>query len=135
LLRGHVAGRKDVGEKEDLLVDEAVGDLDRPTSANGTRAYCACPPGYPPSMWEEPKRPAGDRPQTCSAIQAFGFEFSQSEKSCCRHDQQRPHEIGNGTTTRSPTARFRTASPTSTTSPMNSWPSTSHFSMVGTYPL
>src|SRR5438045_3906842 len=43
-----------------------------------------------------------------------------------------PHEIGNGTTTRSPTSRFVTPLPFSTTSPMNSCPSTSPFFIVGT---
>src|ERR671917_120978 len=70
-----------------------------------------------------------------SAIHAFGFEFSQAENRPCRQDQQLPHEIGNGTTTRSPTARFVTPGPTSMTSPMNSWPRTSPFCIVGMKPL
>ncbi|HUS65488.1 MAG TPA: alcohol dehydrogenase catalytic domain-containing protein, partial [Kofleriaceae bacterium] len=39
-------------------------------------------------------------------------------------DEQAPQAIGNGTTTRSPTSRFFTSGPSSTTSPMNSWPRT-----------
>ena len=55
-----------------------------------------------------------------SARGAFGLEFSHTEywpRSQARHA---PQAIGNGTTTRSPTCRFPTRSPTSTTSPMNS---------------
>ena len=51
-LRAHVAGREDVGEEQHLLVGEAVGTLSGPTSANGTRAYSACPPAKPPVMCE-----------------------------------------------------------------------------------
>src|SRR3954469_7208495 len=49
--------------------------------------------------------------------------------------KQLPHAIGNGTTTRSPFFRFFTPRPTSTTSPMNSCPSMSPLSIVGTKPL
>ena len=76
--------------------------------------------------------PAVGKPNIFSASRAFGFEFSQSEKSWCRHDQQLPQAIGNGTTTRSPTFRFVTLLPFSTTSPMNSWPMTSPRFIVGT---
>ena len=55
--------------------------------------------------------PAGEWPQSFSAIQAFGLEFSQSENSPLRHSAQAPHAIGNGTTTRSPTFRFFTPRP------------------------
>jgi hypothetical protein len=44
VLSPHVAGWEDVGEEDDLLVRDTVGDLNWPTSAKGTRAYCACPP-------------------------------------------------------------------------------------------
>jgi hypothetical protein len=46
-------------------------------------------------------------------------------KSPRLHIQQCPQEMLNGTTTRSPTARFETPLPTSSTIPMNSWPRTS----------
>jgi hypothetical protein len=36
--------------------------------------------------------------------------------------QQVPQKMLNGTITRSPTARFCTDEPTSSTTPMNSWP-------------
>src|SRR5919109_1866636 len=79
--------------------------------------------------------PDGECPQNFSAIQAFGLEFSQVEYSPCWQCQQWPHAIGKGTTTRSPTCKFFTPLPTSTTSPMNSCPRMSPFSMVGTKPL
>src|SRR5919107_4723944 len=79
--------------------------------------------------------PHGEYPHIFSAIHAFGFEFSQSEYSSRSHCRQWPHAIGNGTTTRSPTDRLFTLSPTSTTSPMNSCPSTSPLLIVGTNPL
>ena len=58
-------------------------------------------------------------------------EFSQTEKSLSLQKKHLPQEIGNGTTTRSPTLSRCTLLPTSTTSPMNSWPRMSPFSMVG----
>jgi hypothetical protein len=70
-------------------------------------------------------------PNIFSAIPALGFEFSQTEYSSWRHAQQFPQAIGNGTTTRSPTCRFVTLRPVSTTSPMNSWPRMSPRFTVG----
>src|SRR3989442_300723 len=63
---------------------------------------------------------------------AFGLEFSQSENIAFLQKKQLPHAIGNGTTTRSPRLGLPTAPPTSTTSPMNSWPRMSPFTMPGT---
>src|SRR5215207_8350655 len=79
--------------------------------------------------------PAGEWPHSFSAIQAFGFEFSQHENSVDSQLVQPPHAIGKGTTTRSPTLRFDTPDPSSTTSPMNSCPTTSPGSIVGMKPL
>src|SRR3954471_23454057 len=79
--------------------------------------------------------PQGEWPKSFSAIHAFGFVFSQSENICRWQKKQLPHDIGNETTTRSPTFRFLTSGPTSTISPMNSWPSMSPFSIVGMKPL
>ncbi len=79
--------------------------------------------------------PAGECPIIFSAIHALGFEFSQSEYISALHAPQFPHAIGNGTTTRSPTFRFFTSRPTSTTSPMNSWPRMSPLCIVGTSAL
>src|SRR3954465_6811901 len=79
--------------------------------------------------------PAGECPSSFSAIQALGLEFSHRENIPASQAAQAPQAIGNGTTTRSPTVRLRTPLPTSTTSPMNSCPSTSPCSIVGTNPL
>src|SRR6185437_12678651 len=98
---------------------KCCGTLMGPTSANGMRTYSACPPAYPPSMCEYPNRPAGEWPQSFSAIQAFGLEFSHNENWPELQKKQAPQAIGNGFTTRSPTFRFFTPAPTSTTSPMN----------------
>ena len=57
--------------------------------------------------------------------------FSHSENSPCSQYQQRPHAITEQTTTRSPTWWRRTSGPTSTISPMNSWPITSPARMKG----
>src|SRR5690242_15893529 len=79
--------------------------------------------------------PAVACPNNCSPIHLFGFVFSQTEYNSFLQASHTPQAIGNGTTTRSPTFKFLTSRPTSTTSPMNSWPSTSPDSMVGTNPL
>src|SRR6266550_852841 len=115
--------------------DKCSGILIVPTSANGTRAYCAWPPAKPPSMCVYPYIPAGEWPKNFWATHAFGLVFSQSEYNSRRQKKQFPQEIGKDTTTRSPVFSFFTALPTSTTSPMNSCPRMSPFSIVGTKPL
>src|SRR5436190_12840136 len=100
--------------KRTLSSGRPSGTFSAPTSANGTRAYSAWPPANPPVMWEYPKMPAVEKPHIFSAIHAFGLDVSHSEKRPLRHDQQRPHEIGNATTTRSPVLTFRTSDPVST---------------------
>src|SRR3954470_4704510 len=79
--------------------------------------------------------PAVEWPNIFSARPEFGVGFSHTEKSPCRHDQQFPQAMGNGTTTLSPTFRLPTPLPTSTTSPMNSWPRMSPLIIDGTKPL
>src|SRR5918997_3428752 len=76
--------------------------------------------------------PQGDWPNIFWAMGALGFEFSHSENICFSQKKQLPHEIGNETTTRSPVFNFLTSGPQSITSPMNSWPRISPFSIVGT---
>ena len=78
--------------------------------------------------------PAGEWPHSFLARPALGFVFSQSAKSSAPHIAHAPHAMGAGTTTRSPTASFRTPGPTSTTSPMNSRPRMSPRSICGTRP-
>ena len=63
---------------------------------------------------------------------ALGLEFSQTEYIPFWQAEQTPQAIGKGTTTRSPTLRLLTWGPTSTTSPMNSWPRMSPGIMAGT---
>src|SRR5215207_7808248 len=79
--------------------------------------------------------PQGLWPNIFSAIQAFGFEFSQSVYISFSQKKHLPHEMGKETTTRSPTFRSCTSGPTSTTSPMNSWPRMSPDCIVGMKPL
>ena len=62
---------------------------------------------------------------------AFGFELSQSESIPLWQNRQLPQAMLKGMTTRSPFFSMRFSLPTSTTSPMNSWPRMSPFSMVG----
>ncbi len=82
-------------------------------------------------MCEYPNRPAGDSPITLRAISALRLDLSHSENICFWQNQHSPHEIVNGTTTRSPFFRFLTSLPTSTTSPIGSWPTMSPGSIVG----
>ena len=70
-------------------------------------------------------------PHSFSLKPALGLAFSHTENKPRAQAPQSPQAIGNGTTTRSPTRRVATSGPTSTTSPMNSWPSTSPSRMVG----
>ena len=60
----------------------------------------------------------------------------QTEKLPFRHCSHSPQVMVNGITTRSPTFRPRAlaSGPTSTTSPMGSWPMTSPAHIVGTSP-
>src|SRR3954469_4890022 len=85
-------------------------------------------------MWEYPKRPAGECPQSFSAILWLGLVRSQPEKNPFLQKKHSPQEIVKGTTTRSPTLSLLFSEPTSTTSPMVSWPRTSPFSIVGMTP-
>src|SRR5687767_13106891 len=85
-------------------------------------------------MCEYPNRPADENPYSFSAIHAFGFELSHADHSWLLQNQHRPHEIVKGTTTRSPTLSLVFSEPTATTSPMNSWPSTSPLRIVGMKP-
>src|SRR5919112_353038 len=79
--------------------------------------------------------PHAEWPNVFSASPELGFEFSHAAQRSFLHDQQLPQAIGKGTTTRSPTCRFETPLPVSTTSPMNSWPRMSPCSIVGMKPL
>ncbi len=63
-----------------------------------------------------------------------GLVRSQPEYQPRLQKKHSPQEMVNGTTTRSPTFRFFTSAPTSTTSPIVSWPSTSPFIMPGMTP-
>ncbi len=62
---------------------------------------------------------------------SFTWVVSHCDWKPCWHIQQCPQEMLNGTTTRSPTFRFVTAEPTSSTMPIGSWPRTSPLSMYG----
>ena len=66
----------------------------------------------------------GAEPHSVSVIPGFGLPLSHSEYSSLRQYQHLPQLMNEQTTTRSPTRCFVTAGPTSTISPMNSWPST-----------
>src|SRR5437868_14263041 len=82
-----------------------------PTSAYGTRTNSACPPSKPPVVWEYPNTP--------DATDEFGFEFSQLPVRPRVQKRQVPHEILNGTTTRSPGTSDATEEPISSTTPAN----------------
>ena len=61
--------------------------------------------------------------------------FPISCGNCFWQKKQLPQDIGKLTTTRSPTFLFLTSGPSSTISPMNSWPIMSPFCIVGMNPL
>jgi len=60
--------------------------------------------------------------------------FSQALKNDDLQWRHWPQAMVKGFTTRSPTFKFVTSGPTSTTSPMNSWPRMSPDTMVGMTP-
>src|SRR3954447_7487622 len=64
----------------------------------------------------------------------LGWVLSHSDHSSCSQYQHLPQPRKDGTTTRSPTFSLVVSGPTSTTSPMYSWPITSPSRMVGMYP-
>src|SRR3712207_4963610 len=71
--------------------------------------------------------PAVAWPNICSPMYGLVFVLSQQLNSCRLQKKHSPHAIGNGTTTRSPTLTllWSTSGPTSSTTPIGSWPSTS----------
>src|SRR3954447_27044295 len=64
----------------------------------------------------------------------LGCVLSHSDHSSCSQYQHLPQPRKDGTTTRSPTLSLVVSGPTSTTSPMYSWPITSPSRIVGMYP-
>ena len=82
-------------------------------------------------MWLKPKRPAGEWPIALIAISALGLVRSQAENMPRWQNQHCPQLIVKGTTTLSPILRLVTSEPSSTTSPMFSWPRMSPLSIVG----
>ena len=69
-----------------------------------------------------------------AAILALRLEFRQQDQLPSLHMRHSPQLMLNGTTTRSPFFSLWFGEPTSTTSPMNSCPSTSPDSIVGICP-
>src|SRR3712207_2670302 len=70
-----------------------------------------------------------------SCCPAFGLALSQAEVIPNEQFQPHPQAMGNGMITRSPILNCFTSAPTSTTSPMNSWPIMSYSFPVGACPL
>ena len=112
-----------------------AGTLIGPTSANGTRAYSACPPAIAAEHVRVAEQRRGEWPHSFSAIHAFGFEFSQqreqllaTREALAARDRERHDDAVAD-------LQVLHVAPTSTTSPMNSWPRMSPFSIVGMKPL
>src|SRR5688572_17601802 len=80
--------------------------------------------------------PAVAWPNICSPMYGLVFVLSQQLKSCRLQKKHSPQAIGKGTTTRSPTFTLllSTSGPTSSTTPIGSWPSTSPGFMNGMNP-
>jgi hypothetical protein len=74
-------------------------------------------------------------PSIFSAIQAFGLEFSHSDVAPASHGAAVAAGDGEGDDHAVADLEVAHAGPTSTTSPMNSWPRMSPGSMSGRKPL
>ena len=68
------------------------------------------------------EQPGCAMPKGVSASSLLRLVRSQTEKLPRWHCSHSPQMMVKGTTTRSPDLQFLVAEPTSTTSPMNSWP-------------
>ena len=123
VLGRHVAGREDVGQEQDLLVAQAVRDLDRPDvgERHADVLRLAARVAAVEVRVAEQARAARSR-RAPPPSRRSGSSCRRATSGPARQKKQPPHAIGNGTTTRSPRRRFVTPAPTSTTSPMNSWP-------------
>ena len=117
--------REDVGEVDEAVVGRALGHLDR--AELRLRAPAATRPGRPAPgrrAWcsRTAPRPCPARAPASSRTATAGSES---------HMQQCPHEMLNGTTTRSPGAMPVTSAPTSSTMPIGSCPRMSPASRNG----
>ena len=98
--------RPDVGERHAHVLGLTAGDIRRAgASSRRSRRRCAA--------------------ERLGDARRSGWSCRSSEDSSLLTVPARPHAMGTGTTTRSPTFELAHVRPTSTTSPMNSWPSTS----------
>src|SRR3954454_3384307 len=95
--------------------DGPSGTLMWVNCAWGTRRYSACPPGTWPYIFEYPNRAA-------PAPYSRTWVVSHCVYSCWSHMKQAPHDTWNGMTTRSPRLRAVISEPTSSTTPIASWP-------------
>ena len=132
---GHVAGREDVRQEQHLLVAQAVRHFDRPDI--GIRARADIRPGRRHSRRADANsrtgRPANG-PTASRPCRDRDWCARSPRRSPVLQKKHSPQAMVKGTTTRSPTFSFLFSEPTSTTSPMVSWPRTSPFSIVGMTP-
>ena len=122
-IRRHVAGREDVRQEQHLLVGQPVRHLDRADIGIGHAQIFGLAAGDSRRAGANSRtgRP-GEWPHSFSAFSWSGLVRSQPEKKPRLQKKHSPQEMVKGTTTRSPTFSFLFSAPTSTTSPMVSWP-------------
>ena len=119
VLRGHVAGWKNVGEEQHLFIGEGFGHLDRPDVGERHANVLRLPAGVSAVHVRIAEEPRPEKPQSFSAIQAFGLSCRRATTSFLAEvavpagDGERHHDA---------IADLERVLllPTSTTSPMNS---------------
>ena len=132
LLRGLPAGREDVGEEQHLLVGQTFGHDERVRvgvgdahvlrltagiAAERVRVAVQTAAGVAEQQVRHPR--VGVR-----VVAQRGHPVATVQAAAARDRERHDHAVADGFT-------FRTALPTSTISPMNSWPNTSPFFTVG----
>ena len=130
-LRAHPPGGHRVGGEQRSQVADLLRDDERADVPVGHPDVLRVAAGEAADRVRVAEATAGLWPHNPSVMPGFGLPLSQREYSSCLQYQQLPQAMKEFTTTRSPTARSRTPLPTSTTSPMNSWPSTSPACIAG----
>ena len=134
VLCGHVAGREDVGQKQHLIVSERRRHLERPDVGEGHAHVLRLPSRVTPIDVRVAEEPAARVPVELLGHPGVGIRVVAQRPEAPTARPQFPHAMVKGTTTRSPGETVDTPRPTSTTSPMNSWPRMSPAAIDGMKP-
>jgi len=114
------AGGGGVGREQGRQVRHPVGDGESALVGVRDANVLGVAAGKPAQGVTEAKQPPIADPHIVSVNAGVGLPLSHSEYSSWVQYQHCPQATNEHTTTRSPTRRFFTADPISTTSPMNS---------------